>query len=53
VLAEAGEVLGEYLERHAAVEREAAELEPYFRAVYERCVAEYAAGAYAKEKARA
>jgi 5-methylthioadenosine/S-adenosylhomocysteine deaminase len=45
VLAEASDVLGAYLGRHAAVETDAAELEPYFRAVYERCVAEYRADA--------
>jgi 5-methylthioadenosine/S-adenosylhomocysteine deaminase len=43
VFAEANDVLGAYLEQHLAVETEAAVLEPYFRSVYERCIAEYAA----------
>lgn len=41
VLDEAREVLGAYLKQHALVEDDARELEPYFRAVYERCAAEH------------
>jgi 5-methylthioadenosine/S-adenosylhomocysteine deaminase len=41
VLREARETLGAFLERHARVEDEARELEPYLRAVYERCVGEF------------
>jgi imidazolonepropionase-like amidohydrolase len=44
VLREARAVLGEFLTRHARVEEEARELEPYLRAVYERCVGEIGAG---------
>jgi 5-methylthioadenosine/S-adenosylhomocysteine deaminase len=44
VLREAGAVLGEFLERHARVEDEARELEPYLRAVYERCIGELKTG---------
>jgi hypothetical protein len=40
VLSEARTVLEEFLERHGPVEDEARELEPYLRAVYERCAAE-------------
>ena len=41
VLDEARDVLGAYLKQHALVEDDARELEPYFRAVYERCAAEH------------
>jgi cytosine/adenosine deaminase-related metal-dependent hydrolase len=41
VLREAAAVLGEYLRAHALVERDARELEPYFRAVYERCAHQF------------
>jgi 5-methylthioadenosine/S-adenosylhomocysteine deaminase len=44
VLRQARAILGEYLERHALVEDDARELEPYLRAVYERCSAEHRAG---------
>jgi cytosine/adenosine deaminase-related metal-dependent hydrolase len=44
VLREARAVLGDFLTRHARVEHEARELEPYLRAVYERCVGELGAG---------
>jgi cytosine/adenosine deaminase-related metal-dependent hydrolase len=44
VLREARTVLGEFLSRHARVEDEARELEPYLRAVYERCLAEHRSG---------
>jgi 5-methylthioadenosine/S-adenosylhomocysteine deaminase len=44
VLHHAREVLGEYLERHALVEEDARELEPYLRAVYERCCGEHRDG---------
>jgi cytosine/adenosine deaminase-related metal-dependent hydrolase len=40
VLAEARTLLGAYLKQHALVEDDARELEPYLRAVYERCVTE-------------
>jgi 5-methylthioadenosine/S-adenosylhomocysteine deaminase len=45
VLKEARSVLGGYLKQHAAVEDDARELEPYLRAVYERCAAEQRSGA--------
>ena len=45
VLREARTVLGAYLEQHALVEDDARELEPYLRAVYERCAAEQRSGA--------
>ena len=41
VLREARTLLGEYLQRHALVEDDARELEPYVRAVYERCLLEH------------
>jgi 5-methylthioadenosine/S-adenosylhomocysteine deaminase len=41
VLSEARERLGAFLRQHQLVEEDAAELEPYFRAAYERCVAEH------------
>ena len=44
VLREARGALGAFLERHALVEDEARELEPYLRAVYERCVGEARSG---------
>jgi 5-methylthioadenosine/S-adenosylhomocysteine deaminase len=44
VLAQAREVLGGYLKQHALVEDDARELEPYLRAVIDRCVAEQQAG---------
>jgi 5-methylthioadenosine/S-adenosylhomocysteine deaminase len=44
VLREARTLLGAWLEQHALVEDDARELEPFFRAVYERCVGEYDAG---------
>jgi 5-methylthioadenosine/S-adenosylhomocysteine deaminase len=44
VLKEARSVLGGYLKQHAAVEDDARELEPYLRAVYERCAAEQRSG---------
>lgn len=40
VLRDARTALGEFLQRHALVEDEARELEPYLRAVYERCLGE-------------
>ena len=40
VLREARKLLGVYLKQHALVEDDARELEPYLRAVYERCAAE-------------
>ena len=40
VLREARAALGAFLQRHALVEDEARELEPYLRAVYERCLGE-------------
>jgi cytosine/adenosine deaminase-related metal-dependent hydrolase len=45
VLAEARERLGAFLRQHRLVEEDAAELEPYFRAAYERCAREHDAGA--------
>ena len=45
VLVEARERLGAFLRNLELVERDAAELEPYFRAAYERCVREHDAGA--------
>jgi 5-methylthioadenosine/S-adenosylhomocysteine deaminase len=44
VLREARSVLGAFLERHQRVEDEARELEPYLRAVYERCIGEVKSG---------
>jgi 5-methylthioadenosine/S-adenosylhomocysteine deaminase len=44
VLREARTALGAFLTRHAMVEDEARELEPYLRAVYERCVGELRSG---------
>ena len=44
VLREARSVLGAFLERHQLVEDEARELEPYLRAVYERCIGEAKSG---------
>jgi cytosine/adenosine deaminase-related metal-dependent hydrolase len=44
VLREARSVLGGYLKQHALVEDDAHELEPYLRAVIERCAAEQRAG---------
>jgi 5-methylthioadenosine/S-adenosylhomocysteine deaminase len=44
VLREARTALGAFLTQHALVEEEARELEPYFRAVYERCAAELRPG---------
>ena len=44
VLREARTVLGAYLQQHALVEDDARELEPYLRAVYERCAAEQRSG---------
>jgi 5-methylthioadenosine/S-adenosylhomocysteine deaminase len=40
VLRDARALLGEYLQRHALVEDDARELEPYLRAVHERCATE-------------
>lgn len=40
VLREARDALGAFLEQHAVVEDDARELEPYLRAVYERCATE-------------
>lgn len=42
VLREARTLLGAYLKQHAGVEDDARELEPYLRAVYERCITEHA-----------
>jgi cytosine/adenosine deaminase-related metal-dependent hydrolase len=44
VLREARAVLGDFLTRHALVEADARELEPYLRAVYERCIGELRSG---------
>lgn len=44
VLRDARTMLGEYLERHRLVEEDARDLEPYLRAVYERCLAEHRHG---------
>lgn len=44
VLREARTVLGAYLKQHELVEDDARELEPYLRAVCERCAAEQRAG---------
>jgi 5-methylthioadenosine/S-adenosylhomocysteine deaminase len=44
VLREARTLLGEYLQRHSLVEDDARELEPYVRAVYERCLLEHRGG---------
>jgi 5-methylthioadenosine/S-adenosylhomocysteine deaminase len=41
VLREARALLEGYLKQHALVEQDARELEPYLRAVYERCAAEH------------
>ena len=43
VLREARRLLGTYLKQHELVEEEARELEPYLRAVYERCLTEHRA----------
>jgi 5-methylthioadenosine/S-adenosylhomocysteine deaminase len=40
VLREARKLLGAYLKQHALIEDDARDLEPYLRAVYERCAAE-------------
>jgi 5-methylthioadenosine/S-adenosylhomocysteine deaminase len=45
VLREARMMLDAYLRQHAVVEQDARELEPYFRAVYERCLAEHRSSA--------
>lgn len=47
VLREARTMLEAYLKQHALVERDARELEPYFRAVYERCLVEHRSSAAA------
>jgi cytosine/adenosine deaminase-related metal-dependent hydrolase len=44
VLRHAREILGDYLKQHALVEDDARELEPFLRAVYERCCAEHRGG---------
>jgi 5-methylthioadenosine/S-adenosylhomocysteine deaminase len=44
LLREARTVLGGFLTQHALVEDEARELEPYLRAVYERCATEMRSG---------
>ena len=43
VLREARSTLGAYLAQHAAVEEDARVLEPYLRAVFERCAHEHEA----------